>query len=98
MPERDPHSIYYCLICGCSRIGVSGAGHHPHCLACGSPEIGMRDTISLKTAAHWKGVEYHTLSRKLRQYKIHSVKWGRKKLFKVSDIELLWHKLQTSRP
>jgi hypothetical protein len=64
------------------------------CLVCGSPEIGIRDNLSLTQAARWLGVEYHFLSAKLIQHGARPVICGRRKLFRLSDIKRVWSILQ----
>ena len=87
---------FYCLRCPSDQVGLSASGTHPQCLKCGSPEIGMRDNTTITAAARRKGVSRQFLSTQLQKYKKRPVQVGPRRLYRVVDIEEIWHKLQAS--
>lgn len=95
------YSEYYCLRCAAAQVSISPDTSTLHCLKCGSPEIAMRDNTTLTAAARRKGVTRQYLSRKILEYNlgkpqrdhIRHTPVGFRKLYKVSDIEFIWHHL-----
>ena len=95
---------FYCLHCGSSHVtAVSASPWQMRCInpecplaeSGGSVEIGIRDRLTITQAARWKNFEHHDLSIQLAKYKAKPVIRGRRKLFKLSEIERVIAKLES---